>query len=69
MRVYWSHIPHCWKSHALAHLPDSKGDVKKRGRSLMFSTPPKGAGEHRGSHMSAHVLLNLILIKQVEEKR
>ena len=20
LRLYWSHIPHCWKSHALAHL-------------------------------------------------
>ena len=19
--LYWSHIPHCWKSHALAYLP------------------------------------------------
>ena len=20
MRLCWSHIPHCWKSHALAHI-------------------------------------------------
>ena len=41
-------IPHCWKSHVTAHL-------------LIDSFhKPERKDRHRGSNMSAHVLLNLL---------
>ena len=29
LRLCWSHIPHCWKSHVVAHMSECYGPVPK----------------------------------------
>ena len=43
-KLLWSHIPHCWKSHALAHLEGLMSDIKTlfgKLRSLIDTNMPE----------------------------
>ena len=68
MRLCWSHIPHCWKSHALAlfskrssegaHLKRLERKMEKNDReSLVFITVSRSEGSGEPVHLLlAHVI-------------
>ena len=58
-------IPHCWKSHSAAHIYVNTSvillvPIAMGSSCLLTMVIVAIASTHRGSYMSAHVLLNLL---------